>query len=203
MAIHSVIFDLGKVIVDFTYDEAYSRMQALSGLGRDEINARLYASSLAKDFEMGRIGSQAFVGEVNRRMGTALSMAEFAELWSSVFHQTPLIPASLLERLRRRYRLVLLSNTNPLHFQMIRETYPHIAHFDALVLSHEVGAMKPDPAIYRAAIDQANCAPRECLFFDDMAENVQGARAAGMNAEQFLGLDKLRRDLTAHGIEIE
>ena len=202
MVIRTVIFDLGKVIVDFSFDEAYGRMQALSGLARDEIRSRLFQGALITDFETGRAGPADFLAEVNRRMGTAIEPGDFAELWSSIFHRTPLIPEGLLQKLRGDRRLVLLSNTNPLHFAMIRENYPHIGHFDALVLSHEVGVMKPDEAIYRAAIEQARCAPEECLFFDDIAENVEGARAAGINAEQFIGLEKLHRDLAAHGVRI-
>lgn len=203
MPIRTLIFDLGKVIVDFSYAEAYSRMQSLSGLSPDELRSRLFAGPLAVDFECGRVGSQSFIEEVNRRMETSISPADFGYLWSSIFHATPLIPASLLQNLHSRHRLVLLSNTNPLHFGMIRENYPHIAHFDALVLSYELGVMKPDPAIYRAAVDEAQCAPEECLFFDDMPENVAGARATGLQARQFLGHDQLLRDLAEFGISAE
>ena len=186
MAIRTLIFDLGKVIVDFSFDEAYRRMRVLNGLDADAIRTRLLEGTLVADFETGRIQSEAFVAEVNRRMGTSISPSAFAELWSSIFHATPLIPETLLSGLRASHRLVLLSNTNPLHFGMIQETYPHISHFDSLVLSHEVGAMKPQPAIYRAALAEARCEPQECLFFDDLAENVEGARAVGINAEHLM-----------------
>lgn len=203
MAIRTLIFDLGKVIVDFSYAEAYTRMQSLSGLNPDELRARLFAGPLAVDFECGRVDSHSFIAEVNRRMETSIAPADFGILWSSIFHATPLIPESLLQRLGASHRLVLLSNTNPLHFAMIRETYPHIEHFHSLVLSYELGVMKPDPAIYRAALDQAQCAPDECLFFDDMPENVAGARATGLHARQFLGHDQLLRDLAEFGICVE
>jgi putative hydrolase of the HAD superfamily len=178
-------------------------MQALSGLSADELRARLFAGPLAVDFECGRVGSQPFIDEVNRRMGTNLSDADFGQLWSSIFHPTPLIPESLLQSLRANHRLVLLSNTNPLHFGMIRETYPHMAHFHSLVLSYELGVMKPDPAIYRAAVNEARCLPNECLFFDDLPENVAGARAAGLHSRQFLGHDQLLLDLAEFGISAE
>jgi glucose-1-phosphatase len=203
LAIRALIFDLGKVIVDFSYAEAYRRMQSLSGLNPDELRARLFAGPLAVDFECGRVDSQSFIAEVNHRMETRISPADFGHLWSSIFHATPLLPESLLQNLRSRHRLVLLSNTNPLHFGMIRETYPHIVHFDALVLSYELGVMKPDPAIYRAALDQAHCAPDECLFFDDMPGNVAGARALGLHARQFSGYDQLLLDLAEFGISAE
>jgi FMN phosphatase YigB (HAD superfamily) len=202
LAIRTILFDLGKVIVDFDFDIAYRRMGALSGLEKEEMRSRLRVNNLVPDFEMGRIEAEPFVAEVNRRLGISLDCAGFAELWSAIFHRSPIIPESLLADLKRRHRLMLLSNTNTLHFAMIRNNFPHIGHFDALVLSHEVGALKPSAAIYQAAIAQAGCAPSECLFFDDLADNVAGARAAGMNAEQFVGMAQLCADLARFGIDI-
>jgi glucose-1-phosphatase len=203
LVIRTLIFDLGKVLVDFSYDEAYGRMCAASGLAHDEVRSRFLNGSLAADFESGRVDAPQFVAEVNARMGTALSLGDFQELWGSIFHPVPLVPADLLQSLRRRHRLLLLSNTNPLHFATIGERYPHLGHFDALIVSHEVGAMKPDASIYRAALDQAQCTPGECLFFDDLAENVEGALDAGLNARQFVGREKLLADLAEFGIKPE
>jgi glucose-1-phosphatase len=203
LAIRTLIFDLGKVIVDFSFDEAYSRMRAASGLTDADIRARFLHGSLMADFETGRIGSQAFVAEVNHRMGTQLTMKNFSELWASIFHPAPILGVELLRSLRQQHRLILLSNTNELHFETIRESYPHVRHFDALVLSHEVGVMKPDRAIYELALQQAQCAANECLFFDDLAENIAGARAAGLNARQFVGREKLLCDLAEFGVGLE
>jgi glucose-1-phosphatase len=200
LPIRTVIFDLGRVIVGFNLETAYERMEALSGLSAGEIHARLSQDTLLRDFETGKLDGAEFRAEVNQRMGTALGAGEFADLWSSIFHREPLIEEALLAGLRKRHRLVLLSNTNPLHFAMIEENFPHIAQFDELVLSHEVGAMKPDAAIYEAAIGAARCVAGECLFFDDLAENVEGARRAGMNAEVFTGEARLRVDLARFGI---
>ena len=202
MAIKTIIFDLGKVIVDFDFNEAYRRMGALSGLDREEMRSRLRVNNLVPDFECGRIEAAPFVAEVNSRLGMSLAISDFTDLWNSIFHRQPLISESLLEYLGRSHRLVLLSNTNTLHFEMIRDQFPHIAHFHSLVLSHEVGALKPDPSIYRAAVAQSGCAADECLFFDDILENVEGAHAAGLHAEQFLGLAKLHRDLERYGIAL-
>ena len=202
MAIRTVLFDLGKVIVDFDFDVAYRRMGALSGLEKEEMRSRLRVNNLVRDFEMGRIPADDFLAEVNRRLGLSLDPLGFAEVWSSIFDRTPLLPESLLHRLRQRHRLLLLSNTNSLHFSMIRDNFPHIGHFDALVLSHEVGAMKPEPAIYEAALARAGCDPAECLFFDDLADNVEGARAVGMHAEQFISPEQLHADLARFGIEV-
>ena len=77
----------------------------------------------------------------------------------------------------------------------LRERYPQLRHFDALVLSYKVGAMKPHPEIYRAAIEQAGCAPEECFYSDDIAEYVEAGRRMGMDAVQFQSVAQLQQEL--------
>ena len=105
------------------------------------------------------------------------------------------------EFLFSRYRLLLLSNTNAIHYEMLEANYPILRHFEVRILSHEVGAMKPDPKIYRAAIAGAGCRPEEIFFTDDIAEFVEAARRQGIDAAQFSSLPQLERDLKARGIE--
>jgi putative hydrolase of the HAD superfamily len=85
---------------------------------------------------------------------------------------------------------------------MVRDTYPHVRHFDHWVLSHEVKAMKPSPVIYAAAIEHARARPEECFFTDDIPEYVEAAREAGIDSEPFLGYEKLLADLRARGITV-
>jgi putative hydrolase of the HAD superfamily len=106
----------------------------------------------------------------------------------------------LLEDLASRYRLLALSNTNPLHFAMVQEAYPLLRHFHGYVLSYQVGAAKPEAKIYREAIARAQCSPGECFFTDDMAVNIEAAREHGMDAVQFLSADQLDRELRARGL---
>ena len=108
----------------------------------------------------------------------------------------------MLEGLAARYRLVLLSNTNAIHFDMIRETYGDLLrHFHALVLSYEVKAMKPARAIFERAVEAAGCRPEECFYTDDIAAYVEGARSIGIDAVQFESAAQIERDLAARGIQ--
>jgi FMN phosphatase YigB (HAD superfamily) len=200
--IKTIIFDLGGVIVPFDFNRAYARMEALSGLDRPAIRERIGAAGLAVRLETGRLEPQAFVEEVGALLGVRIPFEDFCDLWSSIFFRETLIPESLLESLKDRYRLLLLSNTNAIHFGMIRRTYPLLRHLDHYILSYEVGAMKPEPAIYREAVRHANCAPAECFFTDDVAPYVDGARREGIDAVQFTGLDGLCSELRARGIEV-
>jgi HAD superfamily hydrolase (TIGR01509 family) len=78
------------------------------------------------------------------------------------------------------YKALLLSNTDPERFGFVRRRFPEVGLFDAFVLSYELKLLKPDPAIYLAASRLAGAAPSECVFIDDMEENVKGAVEAGL-----------------------
>jgi putative hydrolase of the HAD superfamily len=114
-----------------------------------------------------------------------------------------LVPESMLENLAARYRLLLLSNTNAIHFESLRETHLMLRHFHHLVLSYEVKAMKPQPEIFHSAIALAECRPEECFYTDDIGEYVEAARKLGIDAVQFQSLDQLQGELTARGIRWE
>jgi FMN phosphatase YigB (HAD superfamily) len=199
--IKTVIFDLGKVIVPFDIRRGYEALKPYCPHPVEEIPELIRATGIVPQFEAGQIAPHDFVRRFSEALGMNVSYDQFCELWSTIFLPDTIIPEPLLEGLRRRYRLLLLSNTNAIHFEMILRNYPVLKHFDGFVLSYEVGAMKPDPRIYEAAVAQARCRPEECFFTDDIASYVEGARRAGIHAVQFESLPQLEQDLAALGIE--
>jgi FMN phosphatase YigB (HAD superfamily) len=199
--IRTLIFDLGKVIVPFDFGRGYKAMEGICDIPAAEIPQRIGATDLVIRFETGLISPEDFVAELSALLGLRVNYEQFCELWSSIFLPDTLIPDAMLESLGRRRRMLLLSNTNAIHFAMIRERYPFVRYFDHLVLSHEVKAMKPSPVIYREAIARAECSPAECFFTDDIAAYVEGARKEGIDAEQFVSLEKLQNDLRARGVD--
>ena len=132
-----------------------------------------------------------------------VTFAEFGGLWGDMFLPAPLLSSELLRGLSARYRLVLLSNTNDLHFRWIREHYPLLEHFHDYVLSYQVGVMKPSAEIYREAIRRARCLPEECFFTDDVEENIEGARRVGIDAQLFSGEEQLKKELAQRGLRWE
>lgn len=198
--IRTLIFDLGRVIVPFDFRRGYERMSRECGLPPEEIRERLQSDGLVRAFESGSINRYEFHRRVALLLQSSVPYDDFCQIWFSVFLPETLIPDRLVEALHKRYRLVLLSNTNPIHFEMIRERYPVLRHFDAFVLSYEVGAMKPDPRIYAAAVEASHCAPQECFFTDDIPEYVEGARQAGIDAVVFEGAEALERELRSRGV---
>jgi FMN phosphatase YigB (HAD superfamily) len=198
--INTIIFDLGKVIVPFDFQRAYVRMEAHCGIPAREIPARLAETGLYRRFESGLIEPEAFVEEISGHLGLRIGYEEFCAIWTSVFFPETLISDEFLENLARRYRLVLLSNTNLIHFEMIRASYPLLRHFHAFVLSSEVGEMKPSPGIYRKAVAVAGCRAEECFFIDDILENAEAARAEGLEAVQFISAEQLEEELRNRGL---
>jgi putative hydrolase of the HAD superfamily len=198
--IKAIIFDLGRVIVPFDFGRGYSRIAALTGLPASEIPQRIRPTGLVDRLESGTIEPREFVGRISEVLGLSCGYEEFCEIWSSIFLPDALIPEEMLAKIAARYRLVLLSNTNSIHFDMIRANYPHLRHFHALVLSHEVGAMKPSPRIYEQAVAAAGCLPGECFFTDDVAEYVEGARRFGIDAVQFESAEQIERELRSRNV---
>jgi FMN phosphatase YigB (HAD superfamily) len=195
-----VIFDLGRVLVPFDFRIGYQRMSAVCGLAPEEIRARIGTDGMVRDFEAGHIDGAGFHRRVEELLETRIERAQFDEIWSSIFLPETLVPESFVAALHARYRSVLLSNTNDIHFNFVAAHYPILKHFDAYVLSHEVKAMKPEPAIYEAAIHAAGCPAGECFFTDDVAEYVAGACRAGIDAVQFQGYEALCAALRERGV---
>ena len=201
--IKAIIFDLGRVIVPFDFQRGYVRMEALCGIPASGIPGRIGATGLVQRFESGQIGPHDFVAQISAHLNLNASYEDFCEIWSAIFLPETLVPEELLRALRRNYRLVLLSNTNVIHFEMIRENYPLLRHFDSFVLSYEVGAMKPSPVIYRKAIAEAQCQAHECFFTDDIAEYVEGAREQGIDAVQFQSAAQIEEELRRRGVALK
>ncbi len=175
-AIQTVIFDLGKTLIPFSLAPLHARLDAQPG-------SREAAKHLFQRFECGDLEPEAFQDAV---CGLAnLSAPEFGPWWNSIFEPHLLVPESWLRFLLRRYRCGLLSNTNALHFAFLLSEQPVLAEFAFRILSHEVGAAKPDPLIFEAAEAAARCRPESILYFDDIPEFVAAARRRGWQAHQF------------------
>ena len=198
--IRAILLDLGRVIVPFDFSIGYQALQSYCDASPEVIRERIRNTGLIPEFESGRIESRDFVERLCSATGVTVDYARFCEIWTSIFARETLISEPFLKQLHAKYRLVLVSNTNAIHFEMIRETYPLLRHFDGFVLSYQVKAMKPAPAIFDAAIQSSRCAASECFFTDDIAEYVEGAKACGIDAVLFENFEQLQRELHTRGV---
>lgn len=198
--IRTLIFDLGDVLVGLDFDRAYRAAAKLNGRPAEEIPEMIRRADLTAPYERGEVSSEQFHRRFTAELELDVSYEDFGRLWGDMFQPEPLIGDAVLEALARERRLLLLSNTNELHFEWLQARYPLLGRFDDFVLSHRVGVMKPGAEIYEEALRRADCAPNECFFTDDQPGNVAGARRAGIDAEVFRGPEALFDQLRARGV---
>jgi FMN phosphatase YigB (HAD superfamily) len=206
MRLPVLIFDFGNVMAHFDYGKAASKLGARLGLSGQELLERLRPlgfSDLLKSYESGRISAEAFSKGVSGLVGLAISHEDFVAAWADIFTSNESLAPLFRFFKERGYRLVLGSNTNDLHAGQFRRQFAEtLDHFDRLVLSYEVGHIKPSAAFYLACVEAAGAEPGECVFIDDLLENVEGARAAGLLGLHYRSTEQLLQDLEALGVEV-
>ncbi|MGH9483042.1 MAG: HAD-IA family hydrolase [Terriglobales bacterium] len=185
MPVKAIIFDLGQTLIPFSFERLRPRWDV----------CREQAARLLVEAEIGELAPLQFQAAMCRV--TRVVPAEFRAWWNSIFEPRWLVPEEWLRSLISTYRVGLLSNTNAIHFAHLERHFPLLSEFHFRILSHQVGAAKPAPAIYAAAESAAGCAPQELLYFDDIPAFVEAARRRGWRAELFEGAEKLAQQLGA------
>ena len=196
----ALFFDLGNVIVPFDIQRAYAGFEAVSALPIEEMAKRLRAGDLVQRYECGEVEDEPFFESFCDLTGVRTTFERFCEIWNSIFLPPTLVPEDLLKELSSRHTLLLLSNTNAIHYRFLERNYAHIGHFHHHVLSHEAGAQKPARKIYDDALAAAGVQPEQVFFTDDLPENIEAARRLGIDAEVFTGVDVLRGHLSVRGV---
>lgn len=197
--IKAIIFDLGRVLVRIDpMRDKFERLMRTMGIPPEEAFEKYWYASEVRRHMTGEIGSREFFSLATERFDLPCSFEEFAEGWCDLFEPEPGM-AEIFNSVAQRYSIGLLSDTDPLHWEAIGKMLPWL---DKAVptLSFEVGFLKPHPRMFAAAAANCGYEPCECLFIDDMVENVDGARFNGMPALVFRGAAKLRRDLRGLGL---
>lgn len=171
----AVIFDFGNVLCRFDNARFLEGLAALCGKPAQVLGQALYENSaLTQDHEAGRIGSGEFLRGVSALCGTDLPEEEFIRVYTDIF--TPIQATfDLIRKLKPRYKLGLLSNTSPWHFEKAIRTTEVFPLFDSVTLSYEVGASKPDPRLFEDALAKLGLMAEECLYIDDLPAFAQAA----------------------------
>ena len=175
----AVIFDLGKVLVDFDDNIAVTRIAARSTLSPAEVKRFFFQSHLLVDYESGLLTRREFFKEVRKVAGFRGTIGEFGEFFADIF--TPIPPMIEIHAgLRRRgIPTCIFSNTNDLAVEHIRRNFPFFRDFDGYIYSYEVGAMKPEAKIYEVLEKLVRRRGAEILYLDDRPENVAAGTARG------------------------
>jgi HAD superfamily hydrolase (TIGR01509 family) len=177
-----VVFDLGKVLLDFDYTRVFRRFSDAGGPAPDTVRQVLMESSLLAEYESGQLDSAAFYRRLRSELSLTLDYAAFRASFADIFSPIPEMIAAQANLRARGVPTFVLSNTNEIAVSHIRERYPFFHRFDGYALSHEVGAMKPATPIYEALEARARRTGSDLVYLDDLELNVAAAIARGWRA---------------------
>ena len=175
----AIVFDLGKVLLDFDYAIAAKKIGSIGKMSFDQVRAYLGQSDVLVRFETGMISQRELFDEICQVTGFDGGFAQFCDIFTDIFTEIPAM-IELHATLRRQgFPTYIFSNTNDLQLAHIRRRFPFFANFDGYILSYEVGSMKPDAKIYEALERLAGKRGGDLLYIDDRAENIVAGDARG------------------------
>jgi FMN phosphatase YigB (HAD superfamily) len=200
--IEVIVSDLGKVLLPFEVQRVWQALNPHFGVTPEEARAVVQALFRETKFGSGGTSGEEFYRRLVERSGLTLPYGAFCIAWSDMFWEDEAVIRMIAEApVRKRY---LLSNTNDIHWRFIRDRFAHVlAHFDTLLTSHELGIEKPDPAVYEWVIRDSGLPPESHLFIDDIPENVEAARRAGMAGIVHTDSQSLWTELVRLGLATE
>jgi putative hydrolase of the HAD superfamily len=191
----AIVFDLGNVLIPFDLNIFINKINKLQpGLGDKFINFFRSNYELHREFERGNIPEKEFIEKMLGVLENKINAETFCIEYADIFRVNE-EAASLLPKLKKNYKLYLLSNTDSIHQKYGWQKYKFLKHFDKLILSHEAGSVKPEEKIYRAVEAVSGFPSEKHFFIDDIDEYVEGAKRIGWDAVQFISYQKLVADL--------
>jgi putative hydrolase of the HAD superfamily len=182
--IQLIVCDFGGVICSFDYRIFCERLAARVGRTTEEVHAQVFGDTLQQRFERGRMSALSYHRCIMDRLGGSVPYDEFFPMYGDIFTEIP-ATCALLERLRLRYPLYLLSDTNEIHFGYVLQRVGVLRHFREFVVSYQLGMLKPEPGMYREVLGRSGLPAAACVFIDDRPGNVDGAIRAGMHGIRF------------------
>ena len=200
--IRTVLFDLGNVLVNFSHDQMCDQIGNVCDRPGDDVREFLFDGDLQGQFERGEISQDEFHEKFTNWANRPIDADELFEAASDIFVSNDGIDRILAEIKAQGIRLVLLSNTSVAHFEFVMQRFDVLQEFDDYVVSYRVGALKPDPAIFEAALAAIECEAGESFYTDDIEENIEAGRGHGLQAEVFRGADTLIQQLKQRGLAL-
>jgi glucose-1-phosphatase len=199
--IRTLLIDLGNVLVFFSHERMCAQIADVCGAPVADLKQVLLEQHLQRRFERGEVSEDEFRAALEAKFARPLDPEALKRAAADIFTlNEPMVP--LLDRWKRDgYRLVLLSNTCVTHYEWVREQFDLLDRFDDLVLSYQVGAVKPEEAIFQDALAAIDCPPEECFYTDDIADYIARGRSFGLRSEVFRDVPTLMAQLEQLGVK--
>ncbi len=190
------LLDLGNTLIKLAYERVIANVCVDATVTRDELVELLESQGGYRDMERGAITFAEFHHFLCESAGYRSSLQHFRAVWSDFFDGPIPGAEDLLDRIRDRYRVAFLSNSNEVHAELIPRRFAALFRKDdRFVFSHRFGVAKPDPEMFRRALEVIGALPPHVAFIDDLMENVIAARTVGLRSFQFVDAEQITRAL--------
>jgi len=199
-ALRAVIFDIGRVLVRVDISAAMAGLAERTRLTPQEVWVAIERHPRWRDWQEGRLAPLEWHRQLGQCLGEGLGFEQFCEVWNRALSPEPIVPEEILAQLARRFRLAVLSNTDPLHVAHLEAHFPLLRHFPQRIYSCSVGACKPDRLIYQEALRACGVRADEALYIDDIPAYVEAAQRLGMAGIVFESPTQLEQELAARGL---
>jgi HAD superfamily hydrolase (TIGR01509 family) len=174
-----IVFDLGKVLVDFDYSIGARKIAARSTKQLPDLHGFIGNSEILARFETGLLSRQQFFDEMRNLTGFIGDLDEFVGYFADIFLEIPPMIQLHAGLQQRGFKTFIFSNTNDIAVQHIRHNFPFFANFDDYIFSYQVGSMKPEAKIYEAMEKMCGKRGAEIIYIDDRPENIEAGKARG------------------------
>jgi FMN phosphatase YigB (HAD superfamily) len=198
--IEVILFDLGNVILPFSHYQIAEKLSRFSQKKEFQDPQRIFSylfdfkKGVINHFDVGKVSPSEFFRSVKEHLDLSLSFEEFLPIWNDIFVEDQEVSKIILS-LKGGWKLGLLSNTDPLHFNYILAKFPVLQIFEKWILSYEVGYKKPAVEIFQKAIEWASVEPAKILLIDDMKKHIEVAISLGMQGIHFTSAQQLKEEL--------
>ena len=199
----AIIFDIGRVLIRVDVSRAMDGLASGLSLTPQEVWSAIEKDPHWLDWQEGRISPRDWHLHITKRLGASLTFDQFTEVWNRALDPNPIHSEAFLEKLSKNYRLALLSNTDPIHMSNEEARFPFFRFFPMRIYSYRVGASKPNPVIYRKALQACKVRAGEAVYIDDVAAYAEAAQRLGMSGIVFQSPAQLQSDLRKLGVQID
>jgi len=197
----AIVFDLGNVVINYSFDNTFYYWAKVSGCDVNMIKQKFEFDEIYRRFEKGEIKPDIYRKNVLEKLGLHLNEVEFDNGWNQIYLDLTSGIEQLLRDLKSRFRLVALTNTNEIHANHWKIKYASmLSNFEKVFCSHEIKARKPEKEVFKIVLNYLQLKPNYVVYLDDRYENIKSASEIGIKSILVNSPHQIIRELQILGI---